>query len=161
MTPSQAASDSAGTATALQASRVVTLGESIVLLTAQGGQPLSRTQSCFLAIAGAESNVALYLRDAGVPVSWLSAVGTDPFGIRLPEYLPGHGVDTSRVFHDGQRRTGIFFKDQTPRAPLRGAGGPGRGTFGGACHPGAAGRPATQLDAPRSRRGRRGPPRTH
>lgn len=96
-------------------SRVFTLGEAMVLLTAKDGKPLSRTSSCSLAIAGAESNVALYLSDAGVSVSWLSAVGADPFGVRMLEYLAGHGVDTSLVLRDEQRHTGVFFKDQNPQ----------------------------------------------
>lgn len=95
-------------------SRVLTLGEAMILFAAQDGLPLTMTQSCGIHVAGAESNVALYLADADIPVSWMSAVGTDPFGERMLGYLSEHGVDTSLVLMDPHHRTGVFFKNQTP-----------------------------------------------
>lgn len=113
MFPSPSASNTGETAAAASG-RVVTLGESMILLTAQDQLPLDVTDGCSLGVAGAESNVALYLADAGIPVGWVSAVGTDPFGGRMLHYLDSRGVDTTGVHRDGARRTGVFFKNQGP-----------------------------------------------
>lgn len=98
--------------TAAPAGRVICLGEAMVLLAAQDGLPLAWTEHCGVHIAGAESNVALYLADAGLSVSWLSAVGTDPFGDRIVNYLARNHVDTSLVHRDPSHPTGVFFKNQ-------------------------------------------------
>lgn len=95
----------------LPALEVITLGESMILLASRDGLPLTQTNDFSIHVAGAESNVALYLADAGVPVSWLSAVGDDPFGERLVSYLSSHKVDTSLVKRDSTRPTGVFFKN--------------------------------------------------
>ncbi|POH60360.1 carbohydrate kinase [Arthrobacter glacialis] len=85
----------------------------MILLAPQDGLPLGRSENFGVHIAGAESNVALYLADAGVPVSWLSAVGTDPFGERLVDYMSRHQVNTSLVLRDSARSTGVFFKNHS------------------------------------------------
>lgn len=95
----------------MTASDVITLGEAMILLAPRDGLPLNLAQDFHVHIAGAESNVALYLADAGVPVGWMSAVGTDPFGERLVDYMSGHRVDTSLVERNPAHSTGVFFKN--------------------------------------------------
>lgn len=92
--------------------RVVTLGETMILLAPQDGLPLKGSQFCGIHVAGAESNVALYLADAGIPVSWISSLGQDPFGDRILRYLSEHNVDTTMARQTPDFPTGVFFKDQ-------------------------------------------------
>ncbi len=94
-----------------RAGQVLCIGEAMVLVASTDGRPLSRTDQCSVHVAGAESNVALYLADAQFQVSWLSAVGTDPFGDRIIDYLSTHGVGTSLVHRNRAHATGVSFKN--------------------------------------------------
>lgn len=67
-------------------------------------------------VAGAESNVALYLADHGIPARWVSAVGDDPFGRLIVRRVGTAGVDVSGVRTDSMRPTGLLFKDPGPLA---------------------------------------------
>jgi 2-dehydro-3-deoxygluconokinase len=59
---------------------------------------------------GAESNVACHLAGLGLRAAWVSAVGDDPFGRAVVDFVAGHGVDVSRVVVDPERPTGVYFK---------------------------------------------------
>ncbi|WP_372461582.1 sugar kinase [Actinacidiphila acidipaludis] len=76
--------------------------------------PLAVAAGLGLAVAGAESNVAMYLADHGVPVRWVSAVGADPFGTRVLAEVGGRGVDVTGVRTDPDRPTGLLVKDPGP-----------------------------------------------
>ena len=54
---------------------VVCVGETMAALVPEPVGPLAVASGLALAVAGAESNVAMYLADHGVPVRWVSAVG--------------------------------------------------------------------------------------
>lgn len=95
-----------------QAGRVFCLGESMMCLASLDGLSLAETQSLGLHVAGAESNVALYVADAGLAAEWISAVGDDPFGRRLTRYLAAYGVGTGFVETNPHAPTGFFFKNQ-------------------------------------------------
>ena len=64
-----------------------------------------------MTVAGAESNVAMYLADDGVPVQWVSRVGDDPFGRRILRTVAACGVDVSGVEIDRHRPTGLLIKE--------------------------------------------------
>ncbi|WP_377273501.1 sugar kinase [Peterkaempfera sp. SMS 1(5)a] len=90
---------------------VVCLGETMAALAPEPLSPLDDADLLRVDIAGAESNVALYLADHGIPARWVSAVGDDPFGRRIRERIAHGGVDVSGVRTDPERPTGLLLKD--------------------------------------------------
>ncbi|MFJ4918907.1 sugar kinase [Streptomyces sp. NPDC088725] len=90
---------------------VVCVGETMAALAPDPVAPLGSADLLRLDVAGAESNVAMYLADHGVPVRWVSAVGDDPFGQRIRERVAAFGVDVSGVRTDPSRPTGLLVKD--------------------------------------------------
>lgn len=90
---------------------VVCVGETMAALVPDPLGPLEGADRLGVAVAGAESNVALYLADHDVPARWVSAVGDDPFGRRVRERIAAGGVDVSGVRVDPDRPTGLLFKD--------------------------------------------------
>ncbi len=90
---------------------VVCLGETMAALAPAPPASLDGADSLRLSVAGAESNVAMYLADLGVPASWLSAVGDDALGRRVRAAVAGAGVDVSGVRTDPARPTGLLLKD--------------------------------------------------
>ncbi|WP_020494893.1 sugar kinase [Sciscionella marina] len=89
---------------------VLCIGETMALLAPLDG-PLTEAERLRLDIGGAESTVALYLREFGQRTAWLSRVGDDPFGERIVRTLSGHGVDTRFVRTDTEAPTGVYFKN--------------------------------------------------
>jgi 2-dehydro-3-deoxygluconokinase len=73
--------------------------------------PLEDGTTYRLRIGGAESNVAVALTRLGIPVTWISRLGTDPFGDLVRETLSAEGVDV-RARRDPGRPTGVYFKSR-------------------------------------------------
>lgn len=94
---------------------MVCVGETMAALAPDPLGPLDGADLLRVDIAGAESNVALYLADHGIPARWVSAVGDDPFGRRVRARIAAGGVDVSGVRTDPQRPTGLLLKDPGPR----------------------------------------------
>lgn len=90
---------------------VVCVGETMAALAPDPLGPLDGADLLRVDIAGAESNVALYLADHGIPARWISAVGDDPFGRRVRARIAAGGVDVSGVRTDPERPTGLLLKD--------------------------------------------------
>jgi len=90
---------------------VACVGETMVSLVSAHGQLLDDATELQLDIAGAESNVAMYLADQGIPASWVSRVGDDPFGRRILTRIAATGADVSDVEVDTGRPTGLMVKD--------------------------------------------------
>ncbi|MFD8354639.1 sugar kinase [Streptomyces coelicoflavus] len=90
---------------------VVCLGETMAAMAPAPPHSLDGTESLLVSVAGAESNVAMYLADLGLPVSWLSAVGDDALGRRVRAAVGRAGVDVSGVRTDPARPTGLLLKD--------------------------------------------------
>jgi 2-dehydro-3-deoxygluconokinase len=90
---------------------VVCVGETMALLVPVDASPLHAGSLLTLEVGGAESNVACGLAALGHRVTWLSRLGSDPFGDRLRDTLAGYGVDLSGVEVDSVRRTGVYFKN--------------------------------------------------
>jgi 2-dehydro-3-deoxygluconokinase len=88
---------------------VLTVGESMALLDPHGDGVPEPGTSFTLRFAGAESNVAVALARLGVPVTWISRLGRDPFGDMIEDGLRAEGVDVSQVRRD-DARTGLFVK---------------------------------------------------
>jgi 2-dehydro-3-deoxygluconokinase len=95
---------------------VLTVGETMALLDPVGDGEPRYGDALTLRIGGAESNFAVALARLGVPVTWVSRVGDDPFGRMLVEAVAAEGVDV-RAQTDSGAPTGLFVK-------WRGADGP-------------------------------------
>jgi 2-dehydro-3-deoxygluconokinase len=90
---------------------VVCIGETMAALAPEPVAPLHSAELLRLAVAGAESNVAMYLADHGVSAHWVSALGDDPFGQQVLAHISASGVGVSAVRTDPDRPTGLLVKD--------------------------------------------------
>ena len=86
--------------------RVVTAGETMVLVVPTAPGRLRHAGAGTLSIGGAESNVAIGLSRLGVPASWVSALGEDELGELVLHRVRATGVDTSAVRRVPDRPTG-------------------------------------------------------
>lgn len=96
------------------ATAVASIGETMAMLTPHTHGPLEFGQSLTLSIGGAESNVAMYLADYGLPARWISRVGDDALGHMILNRIASSGVDVSAVEVDPARPTGVYFKEPGP-----------------------------------------------
>lgn len=95
---------------------VITLGETMALLTSDGVGPLPHARSLGVGIGGAESNVAIGLKRLGVPAAWIGRVGDDSLGQLIERELRAEGLDV-RCTRDGSAPTGLMIKERrTPTA---------------------------------------------
>lgn len=94
---------------------VLTVGETMVMVTPEAGGRLASGGRFLLRPGGAESNVAALLARLGHKAAWASALGTDPLGDLIVGELDRHGVDVSLVRRDEIRPTAVYFKDPTPQ----------------------------------------------
>ncbi|MET9386268.1 sugar kinase [Streptomyces sp. NPDC002928] len=92
---------------------VVCIGETMAALAPAPSRSLETAEDLRVSVAGAESNVAMYLADLGVPVSWLSALGDDALGRRVLTAVGAAGVDVGGVRQDPLRPTGLLVKEPT------------------------------------------------
>jgi 2-dehydro-3-deoxygluconokinase len=90
---------------------LVTLGETMVLLTPVPGGSLEDASLFLRSLGGAESNVAIGAARLGISAGWISRLGKDPFGAFLLKKIRGEGVDTSRVMFDEKFATAVMFKE--------------------------------------------------
>ena len=105
---------------------VACIGETMVSFIPTCRAALDTAAGAEIDVAGAESNVAMYLADHGVDARWISRLGDDAFGRRVLDRVRASGVEVSGVRTDPQRPTGLLFKD--PGAAGVGGGGGGGGT---------------------------------
>lgn len=92
------------------------IGETMAALIPAGRQALESASALRVDVAGAESNVAVYLADHAVRARWVSRLGDDAFGHRIARTIGAAGVDLSGVAFDPARPTGLLFKDPRPPA---------------------------------------------
>ena len=90
---------------------MITLGETMALITPAHAEPLRVAREVRLLIGGAESNVAMHAAQLGVPTAWVSTLGDDALGVRVRDEVAGRGVDTRWVTMDPDAPTGVYFKD--------------------------------------------------
>jgi len=90
---------------------LITLGETMAMVTSAHAEPLATAHELRLHVGGAESNVAIHAVALGVDAAWISAVGADVLGDRVRETVAAHGVDVSWVRVDPDAPTGVYFKD--------------------------------------------------
>ncbi|MFD1660644.1 sugar kinase [Streptomyces caeni] len=89
---------------------LVTLGETMGLLTTTGEGPLRHQRTLELGTGGAESNVAIGAARLGAPAAWIGRVGDDEIGRLVLASLRAEGVDTSAVREDAGAPTGLMLK---------------------------------------------------
>jgi len=95
---------------AVEAVEVVTLGETMGLLSADEIGPWRTGHKMVLGIAGAESNVAVGLRRLGHSVAWVARVGDDPIGRLTLRELRAEGIELANVVVDSEAASGFMFK---------------------------------------------------
>ncbi|MFE6996270.1 sugar kinase [Microbacterium sp. NPDC057659] len=93
------------------APRLITIGETMALVTPALAEPLATAVDVRLLVGGAESNVAIHAAQLGVPTAWVSALGDDALGVRVRDEVARHGVDVRWVTTDPYAPTGVYFKD--------------------------------------------------
>lgn len=90
---------------------IISLGESMALMS-MGSQGLLRhATSLRLGMAGAESNVVIGAARLGARTQWIGRVGDDEFGELISMTIRGQGVVTS-VTVDPIAPTGLMFKER-------------------------------------------------
>jgi 2-dehydro-3-deoxygluconokinase len=98
---------------------VACVGETMVSFIPPGGAALDAADDVALAIAGAESNVAMYLAGYDIDARWVSRLGDDAFGRRVLRRVGTAGVDVRGVGTDPARPTGLLFKDPVNNSSTR------------------------------------------
>lgn len=102
----------------MTAGGVVTLGETMALLTVPSGRRLRSGTAAPVGFGGAESNVAIGLARLDVPVTWVSRVGDDAFGSMIIREIRGEGVQVLATV-DPDARTGLMVKEHRHGTPWR------------------------------------------
>ncbi|WP_235830834.1 sugar kinase [Arthrobacter cheniae] len=95
----------------LPAPYLVTLGETMALLTAQHPGPLAHVSSMSLGIGGSESNVAIGVQRLGGNAVWCGRTGTDSLGQLVRREIRAEGV-TVLVTEDPDAPTGLMLKER-------------------------------------------------
>lgn len=94
---------------------VLTLGETMALMTPESTGPLIHTPVLRLGIGGAESNVAIGLQRLGSTTAWIGRVGTDSLGDVVVRELTAEGLAVHAI-RDDSAPTGLMIKER--RTPM-------------------------------------------
>ena len=108
--------NAATTQTGEGAGRVVTAGETMVLVVPTSPGRLRHATDVTLSIGGAESNVAIGLSRLGIPATWVSLLGEDELGELVLHRVRAEGVDTSAVRRVPGRPTGLYLREEVAGA---------------------------------------------
>ncbi|TFD57652.1 sugar kinase [Cryobacterium sp. Hh7] len=101
-----------------QLRRVVTLGETMALMSSETDGPLQHTRSLALGIGGSESNVAIALTRLGTPVTWIGRVGEDSLGDLVLREIHAEGVNVIGI-RDPDAPTGLMVKERRTSSETR------------------------------------------
>lgn len=88
---------------------VVTIGETMLRLSAPPGNALEQASHFLVHVAGAESNVAVTLSRLSVPAGWISRLTDNALGRRIYREIRAQGVDVTRVLWTPGERVGTYF----------------------------------------------------
>jgi 2-dehydro-3-deoxygluconokinase len=92
------------------ASRVVCVGEAMIMFAGDAGGPLEDVETFRRSVGGAECNVAGGLAALGIATSWISRLGDDGFGRHVLRDLQKRGVEVGGVEEDPDRQTALYVK---------------------------------------------------
>lgn len=95
---------------------VVTIGETMLRMSAPEGIPLEDASQLSVHAGGAESNVAIALSRLRTSAGWISRLTDNPLGRRIYNEVRSQGVDVSRVLWTRGDRVGAYFVE-LGRAP--------------------------------------------
>lgn len=95
---------------------VVTIGETMLRMSAPVGIPLENASQLSVQVGGAESNVAIALSRLRTSAGWISRLTDNPLGRRICNEVRAQGVDVSRVLWTHTDRVGTYFVE-LGRAP--------------------------------------------
>ncbi len=95
---------------------MVTIGETMLRMSAPVGIPLENASQLNVHVGGAESNVAIALSRLGTSAGWISRLTGNPLGRRIYNEVRSQGVDVSRVLWTSGDRVGAYFVE-LGRAP--------------------------------------------
>lgn len=113
---------------AASARGLVTLGESLALLTTRDPERLRHAHELVLAVGGAESNTAIGVSRLGAAATWIGRVGDDELGVLIARTLRAEGVRTHAI-PDPAAPTSVMLKERpsatSARVSYYRAGGPG------------------------------------
>lgn len=98
--------------------KVVTFGEVMLRLSTPGFQRFTQAVSLDVTYAGAEANVAVALRNFGIPAAHVTAFPSNDLGIAATQTLARFGLDTSFI-RLSDHRMGVYFLENgaVQRAP--------------------------------------------
>lgn len=94
---------------------LVTIGETMGLLTAEQPGPLAHVASMGLGMGGSESNVAIGIQRLGGTAVWCGRTGTDSLGTLVRREIRAEGV-TVRAVEDPGAPTGLMMKERRTAA---------------------------------------------
>lgn len=90
---------------------LVTIGETMALLTAEHPGPLAHVSTMGLGIGGSESNVAIGVQRLGGNAVWCGRLGADSLGQLVLREIRAEGV-TVRITEDQAAPTGLMLKER-------------------------------------------------
>ncbi len=92
---------------------VVSLGETMLRLSAADNIRLEEADTFHSYVAGSESNTLACLSRLNLKTAWISALPKNPLGQRVESELRGHGIDTTHIIWSGSAtRLGIFYSEE-------------------------------------------------
>lgn len=97
---------------------VVTIGETMVLVSSTIEEPLQHSKHMTLGIGGAESNVAIGLRRLGTDVTWIGKIGEDSAGDLVERELRAEGINVVGI-RDPEAPTALMLKERRSAAETR------------------------------------------
>lgn len=96
-------------------SRVLLIGEPMILFIAQTEEKLEDVRNFTRSISGAEINVAIGVQRLGHEATYVTRLGDDPFGSGIVKFLMNEKIDTSLIERDEVNRTGFQHKAKTSK----------------------------------------------
>jgi 2-dehydro-3-deoxygluconokinase len=91
---------------------LVTVGETLVLLSPPGVGRLRHASTLHVGIGGAESNVAIGVRRLGQRACWIGRLGADEFGDLVLGRIRSEGVDVDGAIRDPAVSTSVMVKER-------------------------------------------------
>lgn len=92
--------------------KVLLFGEPMALLTTSTVSSLEAADGFIKSLAGAEVNVAIGLTRLNYQVTYLSCIGSDPWGKYIRHKLFTEQIDTSQLIENSEYPTGMMMKNQ-------------------------------------------------
>jgi len=93
--------------------KVLLAGEAMALFIANEEGPLDAVNTYSMAVAGAELNVAIGLTRLGHSVSYMTRLGSDPFGKRIANEISRNHISTDMITWEEEHKTGFMLKGKT------------------------------------------------